>query len=310
MKKLYLMTADGKSGQGVRYCLFLWDSTLEELKKIADGHYVKKFEYSSEILLGNNENDLRIYRIYENELQVIPVHSKNVELIQGIICYEREGRWYGWVNNQGIELGEKFEQPLSFWVSAKLGMTALSYFILSKNKNAYILSFAMKSILVQGRYIGKHCICDDYIFACREDGCFDVYNAGVLHVYNPDMHSVLRPYLKDKNNRIYFWDEDKTWWCRLAGDNCFVIADNALGAHCFNPKTNRSYYILYKVEGGAKTEIRRGKYELSSDCLSFEIGGLIYSMNYDTRLVDFDNPQPTFKLKIKNLFKLLWRFKK
>lgn len=33
MKRIYLMKADGKSGQGSEYHLFLWDSTLGELKK-------------------------------------------------------------------------------------------------------------------------------------------------------------------------------------------------------------------------------------------------------------------------------------
>lgn len=302
MKKIYLMKADGKFGQGSEYHLFLWDSTLGELKKIAEGAFAKEFRNSSHVLLGNDESDLQVYQVCNNALQIVPVHSKNVEFINGIICCEQEKQWYAFFKDEKVQLGERRQLPLSFASSAKLGTTELDYFILNRSEHEFLLSFIVNAVLMQGSYSIKHLLCGDYILAMRSDGNYDIYKAGVPYIYDPEMYHDVRPYVKDNDNWIYFWDEVKTSWRRLASDACFVIADNALIEHCFDPKTNKHYDALYKVEGVIKTEIRRGKYELFSNCLSFEIGGMIYSINYDRRLVDFDSPRSTFKQKIKNLF--------
>lgn len=310
MKKLYLMEEDGKSGQGPEYHLFLWDSATAELYEIAEGRYIKTFDDSSAILLGNDESDLQVYQVKKDELQIIPVHSKNVELIQGIICCERAGRWYGWVNGQEVELGEKRELGLSYKACAKLGVGSLSYFIRSKDKFDYVLSFVINSVLLQGTYTKKHLVCDDFLLAYRSDGNFDIYNAGVPYVYDSQMYPNVRSNFKDKDNFLYFWDESKTSWCQLASDACFLLADNALVARCSDAATNKRYYILYKIEGITKTEMRRGSYKLCVDWQSFEIDGMIYSINCDSHLVDFDNPRPMLKQKIKDLIQKLWKYRK
>lgn len=288
-----------KQANDQMYCLFRWNSAQKTISKIAEGKICKKLDkYGSKVLLGNTETDCQVYMHKNGKLQVIPVCCQTVVFVDNICTYERQGKWYAYISGKEILLGERYKLNLSIVELCKSDNGTCHYFVSDDGTEKYVLSLVYQSKLFQGSYCGElYKLKEDYLIAERKDGNYDIINQSGLLVYD-DAEKVKR-YFSDDKKRIYFWDETKVSWKKIAEEG-FVLAANALITY-YKDENNQSRSILYEVNGTALTEKARGKFEVYRDG-SFEVDGVIFTHDYVKDYVDFENRSYSFRRRLENLF--------
>lgn len=282
------------------YCLFVWDSSVKTVTQIAEGKICNQLDkYGSRFLLGNKDEDLQVYAVTGSELQVIPVHCRSAEFIDNVCIYKRGGAWYGFVGKQEVLLGRRYRHSLSLGLMCRSERIEFDYFIAGDETKDYVLSIFCGANLIQGRYYGELLKEDkDYIFAKRQDGNYDIYTSEGLYVYS-EGNKKAKKYFRDRKRRVYFWDEAKTSWY-LAAEKSGICTENAFVVNYEDAETKQLCGVLFEVSGVSLKEKARGRFKVCRDG-SFEIDGVIYSIDYGRDCVDFENARYSCKRKIKSL---------
>ncbi len=284
MTNLILKQANDKS-----YCLFGWDAAEKAMKLIAEGPFAKEVQSGYRFLVEDNEKKFRIYRLKDDELDVLSVYSEKVEIIGDTCICQHNDRWYAFIDGKEILLGEKRTVPYSMQMKLITEKSGFYYFILGDENKEFTLSIIDKDTLFQKVYAGPiYPQKEAFLFVSEGEKCYDVFKDGsVVDGKYADR------FVRDDARNVYFWSEEDNAWVFVADNRSSPAANNALLTWYKDEVLKTRGVILYRVEGVKLIEEARGKEVDTIDAESFCIGGKIYTKDAESGFVDFQNPQPT-----------------
>ena len=310
MSKLILKsTADGA-------CHLYFDNpNVEGFQKLGQGEHFKEHRKEQFISLFNDDARTLYGIMHDEVFQVRLPFDAKVEFVDNVCIFEKEIKWQFIDENTRhrkqlwstikfdrgawdvLLLGEKSEKFLSGPDSIQYGKIIWTYF--RKKVDGYIeLSHFIDGQLVTlGRYSKVwDTRSSRKIIAVRPDGNYDIFEPNSTAPLKGRKGEAF-----ESQEDVFMWSENEQKW--IFFENSYLGARNALIKKPNGPCD--AYMELYRIEDETLSLVAKGtgrwraKHNKSELC----INEIIYTRDYDTKLVDFDNPRPTLKKLIKDFFK-------
>jgi hypothetical protein len=227
----------------------------------------------------------------------LPEHSKFF-FVDNQCIYERYGVWYSMVHEQDSfeekKLGIAHEEFLSCPQNIQYRKLRWVYFLKEDQNLVNICHFIDGKIVNLGSYVSVKTDGNAKILALHSDGHYDVFTPNSTEPYLGDPNEVF-----EAIKGVFIWcSEQKKWRFE---ENCRLYADNALFR--IVPYEDGDMLKLYRITENS-TELFKASvnYQFRNNPCSLCIDDTIYMHDVDKCLLDFDNPQLTFRRKLKNFF--------
>lgn len=303
MKRFLLkMTSDDM------FHLWLDDSTKDGFQKLGKSMRVKVIKDGSCVVLYDSIKRVKnLFGILKDEVFKIRLpDASEVEYVDGVCIFSRGILWYTITKVDGVWveqlLGRRRQVDLVWTAMHKYNRWCWTYFLKDKGEHLFELGwFINQQFFTVGTYSNVYGIATGKIAAQNEDGYFEFYTPTSIEPLE---------YKDETSHRIYGFE---------ALEGVFLRADNGNGWK-FHPKCSvygKNAIIriigeygnnveLYRIEGEEISIVTSGQWKWinskKSNCeLQICIEGKIYRNK--NSVVDFDNPRPTFKKRIKDFFK-------
>ena len=261
-------------------------------------------EYTHVILYDGISKNKTLYGIMREEVfQVTLPENSQISFINDYYqncIFEQNGQWYTMQFDRGswqkVMLGDMHEVNISTSdvIQYRLSSNYWQYFLLKKDTNIEIRHFVGNKLVFIGTYleiIETRCA---KLIAFKTAGEFDIIipaSIAPLQGKNRDIFEAL--------DGVFVWFEPEKRW--IFHQNCTSLGKNAVFRTFVRGCGN--YIQLYKIDGKSIRLIAEGRWKWMEGISVICIEGIKYIIDCETNLVDFDNPQPTFRKKILNFFK-------
>ena len=283
--------------------LFLDDPAKSDFEKLASGTELKVIKDGSHIVMPfaspYGKKLITLWCIIENRVFEETL-SANTEIIvlEGHPLYKCDGQWYAMVpqHDGGWKeqlLGEKFENFLSCPDNITYKRLYYNYFLRGKNGESVKLNrFIDGKLEVSDEYC-EFVECGAKLIALRKDDVSDVFVPNQIEPVKGSEDEAFEAF-----GGVYAWSEQDNGW--LFYPNFSIYAKNAVyriwGEY-------REKIELCRLEKGQLYAEAEGPWYWKAKALCLCIKDVCYIKDDETGLVDFDNPKPTFKKRIKDFFK-------
>ena len=281
--------------------LYLDDPDREGFLKLAQNKKAKLLKYDKYAVLSDGEGYVKtLFGFVNNKVFHIelPADTK-IEFINHTCIFERKGEWCtvnllsdGWSE---LVLGRKHDLFLSCQYVIKYNCIDYIYF-LRKEGQKVILSHIVDDVaVVLGTYLDvretRACL-----MAQRDDGCYDMFVPKSVEPVKGSQNEIF-----DIISSIYIWSEERSAWVfyqdyhRYAANAIYrIIKDDG--------RRKLEVYLVNNKEISLMFEV--SKWSWNYDPCGICINDMIYILDVETGILDFENPKPTLRKKIKNFFNL------
>jgi len=274
--------------------LYGYTAKNETFKKIAsgvDGWYL--YDNHQYVILDSGVGYITLYGI--NNLIVFNVRlPKNVKIeLKGELCiYEMYGKWRAmeFINGNWQEtiLGCKGENDLPW-----------PYYRFRTNSEETEIRFIIDGkVHLAGVFKDAFAIKKSNVVLLRNDGYYEM-----LSLKRPSRIIADNPNAFSCDGGLMIWEDKKKGWSRHEGFAFWGY--NAV--YVLKMIKQRLFMELYEYDGQELVLMAKGAWKWENNQNNLIIDGMIYSKNPKTDKVDFDNPKPTVKRRIKDFVKNLFK---
>lgn len=286
-------------------CLYLDNLDMDEFVKVAEAKKADVRREGTHVFLSDGVTENRtLYGIIHGEVFQVTLHKSSQVMFLNdhfrVCIFERDGQWCTMQLKQGSweerVLGERHVIFLSYsdLRRAYSGATLdWNYFLRKKDDLIELSYFVKDKLVVLGSYleVEEH---GSRLIAIKKNGDYDVflpYAESPLQGKDGERFRAL--------GGVFIWFEPKKKW--IFHESCVAWGKNAV-FHTSGGGYGK-HVELYRVEGEFIRLVAEGRWKWMKNASIMCIEGMKYSINYETDVVDFDNPKPTLWKKIKNFFK-------
>jgi len=284
MKQLFLKdTGNGSC------CLYESDSNSDEFVKIACALKGWFCSQKNHVVLSDGENETLFIARENKVMQVFLPRGSQLFFVGSIGVWVRDGLAY--ILNEDDE-----EECIGVWKSVltPIGGPPFHYFLLQSGDKVELRYFVKEELRCVGKY---QKVFDDHsmhLMAQREDGYYDVYTFGNFlpkqDVCGFNHFDCPQGYLR--------WNSKGKGWIlheglKGFGSNAAVLKRGKYG----------EWIELYGFFDEEIKLVASGKWNWHGIDESICIEGVIYYFDSCTCTIDFDNPRPTLRKRIKRLIK-------
>lgn len=301
---LWKCTTDGKCH------LYVNDSTKAGFQKIGQAEKIRIIKDPSHVILySETKKSMTLFGISNDEVFKVKLpNNSSVEYINDNCIFERDNLWYTMVhcNNAWHEtlLGVRKEILLTQGAILKYNRMKWVYFLKDLGDYGFQLGYFINGTFFPvGLYSKYFEMAGGKIAALSEDKYFDIYIPSSCHPIQglSDMCEP-RDNVFTALGGIFLWSEAKRKWAFHS--NCSFWEKNAV-LRIIGKYGER--IELYRIDGDEIFLVDAGPWKwmqttITAKKLELCIEGKIYSPDKDG-MIDFDNPRPTLKKRIKDLFK-------
>ncbi|MBE6452609.1 MAG: hypothetical protein E7012_03880 [Alphaproteobacteria bacterium] len=294
-----LFLAHVKTGNCLLYVYSGKSDRLKLLFSGSDGQYVNN---SRQYVVMKCNRPMVVLFGVENCIDFaieLPINAK-IELDDQLCVYLQDGVWRTKVFVDNHKGNGKWKDVLLGVKHNRIGHRGLvePYYLEQIDDNQIALRFIIgKEVIFAGVYSKVEYVSAS-LMALRKDGCYDIF-------YNNKQEPVtgekLCAYTSGAN--LMIWDDKVKGWRKYEGFSFW--ATNAI--YTLNTTKEQSFMELYNYKDGNISLVAKGDWKWEDRKNKLLIDGMIYSKNPENGEVDFDNPKPTIKRRIKDFFKNLFK---
>lgn len=294
-KFIYKQTNDGI------YHVYLDDPSKEGFTKVAQArnfNFVSKSTYEYVFFFNDDGLTKTLLGIIENKVfQVtIPKNSK-VLIVKNICIYEKDNIWYTMLLKQNIFeellLGEKYEVFLSCPANIKYGTLYCYFFTKKAGQYLEIHSIVRGKVVKLGnKYVSMEYNKNGEMFAMLRNGFYDMFIPTSVKPKQGSINEIV-----ETLDRVFIWNNNQNKWGAYEG---YVFCKNAL--YKIQTSEGKDKILLYELKDGILNLVKES-YEFILSPFKIIIDNQIYSQDFESDLIDFDNPKPTLKKRVLDFFK-------
>ena len=281
------------------YHLYLDDPALEGFNKLDRAKKIMVVRDATHIVLWHGDTKI-LWCIIGNEVYSvgIPLYAE-VKIIEGHTLYELDSRWYvivpgslgGWHKEL---LGERFVNYLSCPYNVAYGCLSYCYFLRQEKDKRVQLTRFVRGKRIVSEWYQEISEWGAKLFALREPDLYDVFVPNKEGSVTGEANEAFEA-LKG----VLVWSVQRRGW--LFYPDCSLWGKNSI-YRVLGEKYGENVEF-YRIEGETIRLIAKGSWCWKDKPFSLCIEGMSYVLDEKTNLVDFDNPKPTLKRRIKDFFK-------
>ena len=275
-----------------------------KLGKATNAQFLRE-NISTHVVLSNKDLPTKtLYGIVEDQVfQVELPTSSEIRLIDDVCVYERNSLWYAMMLKdeefEEVLLGERHFHSLAFPSNFKYNRAYWHYFIL-KVKNEFELRYFIDGKLtIIGKYMAIRSNENEHIFGIRHNGLIDVFTPYAKSPLKSTENQGFESYFGGIGLFLPYKNVDK--WVFHEGFR--LLGTNA--AYKISKLDEQQIIELYRIRGHELDLVKVSRnFVFKTDPSCLQIDDMCYMFDLDEKLIDLDNPVPTFKKRVLNFFKL------
>ena len=243
-----------------------------------------------------------IWFIMNNEPFSVTVRKEaELSIIDEHLLYEDIGQWYAMMpygdGCKAILLGRKFEINHGFPDNMTYNCFKSYYFLRNcEDAKAELVRFVDGELAISDPY-SEFTVCGAKILARRETSLiYDIFVPNKSEPINDEVGKAFEAF-----NSVYIWSKQNNGWLRQSESR--LLGKNAVYRIVGEDKDEKLELYCVTPEGDLEM-VASGSWQWSYKTPGVYVDGVFYLFDEESEMLDFDNPKPTLKRKIKNFFKL------
>lgn len=281
--------------------LYLDDPDREGFLKLAQNKKAKLFKYDKCAILSDGEGYVKtLFGFVNNKVFHVELpDDAKIDFINYTCIFERKSEWcsINFLSDSWNEvvLGKRHDLFLPCQYVMKYNCIDWIYFLRKEGQKVILSHIVDEVAVVLGAYLDvrKTRFC---LMAQRDDEGYDMFVPKSVEPVKGNQNEIF-----DVTNGIYIWSDERNAW--VFHQDCRRYASNAI-YRIINDDDYRKIEV-YRVDNKEiSLMLEATKWSWNNNPCGICINDMIYIFDVETGILDFENPKPTFKKKIKNFFKL------
>ncbi|MBR5154367.1 MAG: hypothetical protein IKW58_01430 [Alphaproteobacteria bacterium] len=284
------------------YHIYLDDPSKEGFTKVGQAKSISFIkEHNSKYILLFNDDGLtkRLFGIIENKIFQVTIPKNSKVLIFDSICvYEKDSIWYTMVLKKDafeeLLLGEKHEIYLGCPENIKYKTLFWCFFTKKAEQYLEIYSIVEKKVVNLGKYSSVEHNHNGALLAKLSNGFYDFFTPKSVEPHQGCINETF-----ETLDHLFVWNDNHKHWIAYKGK---VFCKNAV----YEVQTcdDKRKILLYELKDGTLKLVRESyNFQFVAHPFGIIIDNQIYSQDVESGLIDFDNPKPTLKKRIRDFFK-------
>ena len=299
-----------KTADGLTHLYF--DTPYQEgftkLAQAQHAEFIKKYACTYVVLTNDNQPTKTLFGIIDDKFfqTTLDINAK-ITFVDDVICiYERDSVWYTMLLNSNIfeekQLGKKYKHFLSCPTNIKYKKCYWTYFIKEDNGYLELSHFIEKKHIILGKYTAIKTNNDEKVFGLTDNRLYDIFTPTSTSPLKGEKRKAFESYCDTKG--VFLFIPDKEKWAFYP--NFYLWGTNS--AYKINKYADKKIEYRYVIELCKIKDNQLHLFKVSNNYRFTEkpfgiiIDEMFYNFDRQTKLLDFDNPKPTFKRKLKNFF--------